>query len=280
MDRKIPITVLVQTRNEEAGILACIEGLSSFDEVIVVDSNSSDRTCEIAASAGAKIVEFTWNGDYPKKKQWELDNVFTRNEWILFIDADEIPNDHLLSSINGIDFENISHVAAFDLKLDYVFNGKILKHGHKVVKRALVHRNRVKFPTINDLASPGMGELEGHYQPEAFGDVNALDGAILHDDKDPIGTWFERHNRYSDWEAYLRINPETKRQIAIYRSKQGRLFDRVPLKPLVFFLYAYLFKQGFRDGRNGFDYAFALSSYYWQIELKTSYMARVNREKN
>lgn len=273
---KLSITVLVQTKNEEVGIAQCLSSLNDFDEVIVVDSNSSDATPFIAQSLNVPVINFTWNQSYPKKKQWQLENVETRNEWILFLDADEFPTPALLASLRRAEEEmRLNKYAAYDIELDYVFSGEVLRHGHRVIKRALVNRQLVRFPVIDDLEAPGMGELEGHYQPETVGPVGHLSGRIRHDDQDPVRTWFERHNRYSDWEAFLRTRPGVQKSTRERRSLQGRLFDLAPFKPLVFFTYSYIWKRGFLDGRAGFDYAFALSCYYWQIGLKVRERKRV-----
>jgi glycosyltransferase involved in cell wall biosynthesis len=268
-ESRLPISVLVQTKNEEAGIAHCLDGLAAFDEIVVVDSGSIDRTREIAESMGVRVELFTWNRQYPKKKQWQLDNLRTRNEWILFIDADETPSEALIAEIRVVFNAGVSaNIAAFDIDLNYVFAGQLLRHGHRVTKRCLVHRRRVRFPIVDDLDAPGMGELEGHYQPKAEGVVGHLRSRILHNDQDPIRTWFDRHNKYSDWEAFLRTRSVVRSDVARARTLKGRIFDRVPFKPALFFTYAYLLRGGFLDGRAGFDYAFALSMYYWQIGLK------------
>lgn len=275
--KKIPITVLVQTKNEEVGIAACLAGLTAFDEVIVVDSNSTDRTKELALAAGAKVVNFTWNGEYPKKKQWQLDNIETLNQWVLFIDADETPRDALIAELATI-FAGVEPTfAAFDIDLDYVFAGRVLRHGHRVTKRCLVKRGYVSFPVMDDLEAPGMGELEGHYQPAVRGIVKRLEGRILHNDLDPVSSWFARHNKYSDWEAHLRTRRSARVQVRGSRTPKGRVFDAVPLKPAAFFAYAYVAKAGFLDGRAGLDYAIALATYYWQIEVKTRESLRMSR---
>jgi len=275
----IPITVLVQTLNEEIGIRHCLEKLKRFDEVIVVDSNSTDSTASICESLGFSVVSFTWDGSYPKKKQWQLENVSTRNEWVLFVDADETPSAELLAELEALFSPDLPQAcAAYEIELDYVFAGRPLKHGHRVVKRALLNRNSARFPEMDDLDAPGMGELEGHYQPEVHGKVLRLSGRLVHEDKDPVRTWFDRHNRYSDWEAYLRTHPKTKRMTRERRSSQGKIFDLMPFKPLIFFFYSYVFRSGWRDGRAGFDYAIALSTYYWQIELKVREILRHRRE--
>lgn len=273
---KLPITVLVQTKNEEVGIAACLAALTDFDEVVVVDSDSTDRTKEIAAASGASVVNFSWNGQYPKKKQWQLDNLETRNDWVLFIDADETPTEQLLMELPRV-LDNLpGDVAAFDIDLDYVFSGRLLRHGHRVTKRSLVRRGMVRYPVVDDLDAPGMGELEGHYQPLASGSVRRLRGRILHNDLDPVSTWFARHNRYSDWEAYLRARQQARTQVRARRTFKGQVFDSIPFKPLVFFVYAYIARAGFLDGRAGLDYALALSTYYWQIGLKTRDLRRAS----
>lgn len=273
----IPITVLVQTKNEAVGIGACLSGLTDFSEVIVVDSQSDDGTQEIARSMGAKVVPFEWNGSYPKKKQWQLDTVETRHQWVLFMDADETPSAALIDELRQMFAENrVADFVAFDIDLDYVFAGRKLRFGHRVTKRALVRKGAVEFPVVDDLNAPGMGELEGHYQPLVRGSAGRLAGRILHNDLDPVSSWFARHNRYSDWEAYLRTS-DAQRAVRRNRTLKGRLFDRVPGKPLLFFIYAYFLRGGILDGRAGFDYAFALSSYYWQIGLKVRERSRTAR---
>lgn len=267
MTRKLPVTVLVQTKNEEVGIAECLRGLSDFDQVIVVDSMSEDRTKEIALAHGAEVVDFAWDGKYPKKKQWQLDNVETEHEWVFFLDADETPRASLITELKNV-LEHDSDVVAYDVDLDYVFAGRTLRHGHRVTKRCIVRRGRVRFPEMDDLKAPGMGELEGHYQPHASGRVQKLNGRILHNDLDPVSSWFSRHNRYSDWEAFLWANQRVRAEIAGRRTPKGRLFDAIPAKPLVFFTYAYLIRLGFLDKRAGLDYAIALSTYYWQIGVK------------
>jgi len=277
----IPVSVLVQTKNEEVGIRACLESLTEFDEVIVVDSNSTDATASLAVGMGARVVNFDWNGLYPKKKQWQLDNVSVRNPWVLFIDADETPSRELLSELHRWAADGVyERYAAIDIDLDYVFAGRVLRHGHRVTKRALVRVGWVEFPVVDDLGAPGMGELEGHYQPVASGPIFRARGRILHNDLDPVSSWFARHNRYSDWEAYLRTRTSLKEEIRKRRTMKGRVFDAVPFKPALFFFYAYLFRGGFRDGRAGFDYAFALSTYYWQIGVKTRELERQIKEDN
>lgn len=264
------ITAIVLTKNEERAIVDCLRSLAFCEQVLVVDSGSTDATAELASSAGAEVVNFVWNGRYPKKKQWALELPAIRNSWVLFVDADERPTPALAEELTRFvsDRALANNYTAGDVFLNYHFAGQPLRYGHQVSKRALVKRGACRFPVIDDLAVENMWEVEGHYQPLTDGNVRVLAGRMDHLDPDPLFSYFSRHNRYSDWEAHLQSDPTSRAQVRNARSAQGRIFDRVPLKPLAFFLYAFVLKQGYRDGRAGFDYAVAHAFYFWQTSLK------------
>ena len=86
---KLPVSILIPARNEEANLTACLESVSCADEIFVVDSQSSDRSIEISEQHGATVVQFEFNGHHPKKKNWSLENLPFRNEWVLIVDCDE-----------------------------------------------------------------------------------------------------------------------------------------------------------------------------------------------
>jgi glycosyltransferase involved in cell wall biosynthesis len=266
----VAITVIIPTKNEQRAITKCIRSLSAFDQIIVVDSMSTDDTCALAEAAGAEVVCWDWNGKYPKKHQWCLDNLAIANDWVLFVDADERCSPELIQYLQQHFSElECGAARAYDIPISYVFGGRVLGHGHRVVKRALSDRHATTYHEVDDLAAPGMGEQEGHYQPSIEGSIGLLDQPIIHDDPDPISQWVARHNRYSDWEAWLRLHPDVMRQVRALRSDQGQRFDKAPFKPLLFFLYSYVLRGGWRDGRAGFEHAYALAFYYWLIGAKT-----------
>ena len=272
--RKIPASVLIQTKNEEASIEKCLAALSDFDEVIVVDSDSTDRTAELAVACGATVINFTWDGKFPQKKQWQLEHAPTRHPWILFLDADEYPSRELLAEIAAIVSDPSELRVAFDIPISYHFAGKELKHGHRVVKRSLLKRGFNHYKDTGLTKLPVITELEVHYQPESTGEVGRTAGLLAHHDLDPVRTWFDRHNKYSDWEAYIHADPAMMHTVRSFKSGQGKRFDAVPFKPLAFWMYSYVVRRGFLDGRAGLDYAVALATYYWQIGLKTRELER------
>ena len=86
---KVPVSVLIPAKNEESNLPACLESVARADEIFVVDSQSEDRSIEICEEFGAKVVQFHFNGTWPKKKNWSLENLPFRNEWVLIVDCDE-----------------------------------------------------------------------------------------------------------------------------------------------------------------------------------------------
>jgi glycosyltransferase involved in cell wall biosynthesis len=258
------------TKNEALAIEACIKSVSNFQQIIVIDSGSTDNTKKIANSLGAQTIDFLWNGKYPKKKQWSLELADIQNDWVLFLDADENVSPELNNELFVIHKnENFMDYVAFEIPILYSFMGKFLKYGHKVKKIALVNRRYCHFPVVDDLHVANMWEVEGHYQPMYKGRLGKLSSYLMHLDPDPLYDYFARHNRYSDWEAELALDTNLSHSVLNSRTKQGKIFNRLRFKPLVFFVYSFFVKKGFLDGRAGFNYALALSFYYWQISIKT-----------
>jgi glycosyltransferase involved in cell wall biosynthesis len=270
MNNKIPVSVVVMTKNEERNIAKCLRSLSRFDEVFVVDSNSEDRTREIAKDMGAEVVRFAWNGKYPKKKQWCLENLPFRHDWVLYVDADEEPYpetaEEMFQLINKGPRHN-GYLAGYD----YVFAGKVLKHGHRIYKLVLFNRHKGRFLDYDDLNVANMWEVEGHYQPKIEGATGVLKNSMLHEDHDTLYKYFVRHNRYSDWEAVVRTKNallSSEETQPVMRRVLKRIFHILPLKGLLAFVHSYLLKLGFLDGRAGFHYALARGFYYWQVGMK------------
>src|ERR671936_1575734 len=88
-DARAPLSVLVPVKNEAANLRECLASVSFAQEIVVVDSASTDGTQAIAEAAGAGVVQFIWNGKFPRKNKWALENTPWQNEWVLIVDADE-----------------------------------------------------------------------------------------------------------------------------------------------------------------------------------------------
>ena len=123
---KAPVSVIVPVKNEAENLRRCLPALQWADEVFVVDSHSIDRTAEVAAGFGATVIQFHFNGTYPKKKNWALDNLPFRNDWVLIVDADEVVTAELAAEIR----ERISRNEAegYYLNSHYFFLGRRIRH--------------------------------------------------------------------------------------------------------------------------------------------------------
>lgn len=263
----IPVSVIITTKNEEPRLAACLAALKGFDEVIVVDSNSTDQTARIAAKAGAKIVPFDWNGQYPKKRQWCLDHLKLRHDWIFFVDADEVLTPALVDEIRALNFDRAGYFVAGT----YFWRGKILRHGLKNNKVVLFNRRKCAYPVIDDLDIPGMGEMEGHYQPAPLPQFSGeglgqLRHTLLHDAAQDEAQWLERHRRYAAWERGMNERGAWPVDPVPARQRMKTIFRALPLRGFMAFLHCYLWKRGFMDGAAGFDFARKRAAYYQMIE--------------
>lgn len=277
----IPCSVVIVTKNEERNIRKCLESVAAFDQVFVVDSSSTDATCEIARELGASVVQFHWNGKYPKKKAWSLEHLPFRHDWVLYVDADEeLKPAGALEIARALELESREpHHAAFFVGYDYVFLNRILKHGFRTYKLILVDRNRTRFLEYDDLGAGSLGEIEGHYQPAVDGRVGVLKERMIHRDHDSLFHYFDRHNRYSDWEALRRnkglVGLKDEADIGI-RKRLKHLFAAVPCKGAIAFIDSYFLRLGLLDGAAGFHYAVARGTYYWQVGAKLRELKMAN----
>ena len=117
----INVTVVITTLNEQAHLARCLKALinpsQKFDEIIILDSNSTDRTVDIAHEHQVRVESFQWNGQYPKKRQWFLDHIETKHDYIFFVDADEEVTPELIQEIEKLDFKCagyfVTHIEVF-----------------------------------------------------------------------------------------------------------------------------------------------------------------------
>lgn len=268
MKGAIPVSVLIMTRNEEKRLARCLDSLRAFDEIIVVDSESADATVALAAAAGARVMNFRWNGHYPKKRQWCLDNLSLRNDWVLFVDADEVLTDSLVSEIANLSFD----AAGYFIRGLYVMDGKIMKRGLTNNKIALFHRGMMMFPGVDDLDLPGMGEIEGHYQPVLKDEfrgrkIGRLNEPLLHYAYEG-GDWQERHERYAAWERGMNARNAWPADPVPARQVLKRLFRLLPGRGVAAFLHSYVLKGGFIEGKQGFKLSMDRHRYYGMIHRR------------
>jgi glycosyltransferase involved in cell wall biosynthesis len=263
----VPVSVIIPVRNEADNLQRCLPALAWADEIFIVDSQSHDLTSKVAAEFGAHIVQFHFNGQYPKKKNWALENLPLRNEWVFIVDADEVVVPELASEIS----ERISttEVEGYYLNSDYFFLGQQLRYcGYSECWNLRLFRHKLgRYEYMPDQTQGRAGDNEAHEHVELNGRASRLRHRLQHHAYPTIYTWVEKHNRYAVWEAatyYQIVSQPVPRAIGRhkrFKRLMKRLFVQLPMRPLIRFIYAYFIRLGFLDGHAGLIFCLLLSFY-------------------
>lgn len=281
MTAKIPVSVLIPAKNEEENLPACLESVARADEVFVVDSQSEDRSAEICESYGAKVVQFHFNGRWPKKKNWSLDNLPFKNDWVLIVDCDERITPELWDEIEQVIQK--PEYSGYYLNRRVFFLGKWIRFGGKYPDwnlRLFCHaKGRYENLQTESIRNTGDNEVHEHVVIED-GQVGYLKEDMLHEDFRDLFHWLARHNRYSNWEARVYYNLLTGMGNdgtiganlfgdSVQRKRfLKKIWVRLPFKPFLRFVLFYFIRLGFLDGRAGYIYGRLLSQYEYQIGVK------------
>ena len=274
-----PISVLIPAKNEAVNLAACLASVAWCDDVVVVDSGSSDGTPDIARAAGARVVDFKWNGGFPKKKNWALGNVPWKNDWVFIIDADERATPELQTAMRAA-LGQSQHQGFYVNRRFWFLDGWLNHCGYypswnlRFFRHAL---GRYEHPAGG--AGGGAGDNEVHEHVELQGSAGYLAGEMEHYAFPDIATWVEKHNRYSNWEA--RLQAEAARadaaglEASLARKRRlRRLAWSLPCRPWLRFLYHYVWRAGFLDGRRGFVFCRLMGWYEFLCATKARELQR------
>ena len=261
------LSVLIPTRNEARNISDCVRSVSWCNEVVVVDSGSIDGTQNLALSQGARIVNFQWNCQFPKKKNWALENIEWRNEWLLILDADERIRPELAEEIRA-ELKN-PRADGYFISRRFIFLNKWIKHcGYYPSRNLRLFRHaQGRYEKLHS-GDTGSGDNEVHEHVVLKGTTACLKEDMLHFAYPDIYTWVEKHNRYSNWEAEVEVRGECGGDLIsgigsrLASRRRLRTWSRkLPFRPALRFLYSYVLKRGFLDGYAGYAFCRLLTSY-------------------
>ncbi len=281
-----PISVLIPVRNEAVNLAACIASVAECAEIVVVDSNSSDGTQEIASRAGASVVNFEWNGTFPKKKNWALEHIPWRHDWVFIIDADERATPEMIAAMRSIATDPHPPHAGYYVNRRFWFLDGWLNHcGYFPSWNLRFFRHRLgRYERLADSADTQSGDNEVHEHVVLQGTAGYLPGIMAHVAFPDINTWVEKHNRYSNWEACFQ---QESAQNSAKGSALGaglarkrrlrRLAWRMPFRPTLRFLYHYFWRGGFLDGYRGLVFCRLMG---WYEFLSVAKGAELQRRRN
>jgi len=221
-----PLSVAIITLNAASQLEACLRSARFADEIVVVDSGSSDGTQALAEQYGARFIRQEWLGFGPQK-QFAVDAA--THDWVLCLDADERVTAELQAAIE--DALRQPAAGAFRFARCNRFLGRYLKHGEGYPDWSLRLFDRRQARWSNDAV---------HEKVETAGPVGELTGDLLHESAESLASYLTKQNRYTTLAA----------EMALAAGKRAS-FGRIALSPLVRFIKFYVIRQGFRDGLPG-----------------------------
>lgn len=269
--RCAPVSVLVLTKNEQVNLADCLRSLSFSDDVVVLDSFSTDRTVQIAESFdNVRVVQRPFD-TWSKHSNWALDNIDFKHPWVYYSDADEMVTpelrDEILAQVSAPDQPH----AAFRLRYRNMFRGSWLRHGgiYPVWILRLFRPDKVRYEDREVNAHPvvdgSTGELREHFIHRSF--------------NKGLAPWFAKHNSYSEMESHEALRVRELPLGGLLRDMFGRdraarrravknLSFRLPGRSVLRFVYMYIARLGLLDGGAGFHYAAMISMYEYWTALK------------
>jgi glycosyltransferase involved in cell wall biosynthesis len=274
--REVPVSILIPIKNEAANLPRCLASIAWADEIFVVDSQSNDGSQGIAEEFGARVVQFEFNGTWPKKKNWALDNLPFRNEWVFILDADEVlpagAEAEFQAAIAGA-----RATAGFWINRRFMFMGRWLRHAYYPNWNLRLFRHSLgRYEKLTDAATAS-GDNEVHEHVVVQGSTGRLRCELDHYAFPSVGVFVEKHNRYSNWEARVAMtdwsaqSPGGLQSVRVaQRRKLKQLAQRFPFRPLLRFLYVYLWQKGFLDGREGYYFA-RMHGFYEFLSVAKTY---------
>lgn len=279
------VSVMIPALNEERNIEAAIRSVSWADEVVIIDSGSTDRTVAVSDALGARIERFSYDGQI-RKKAWAFSSLSFTGEWVLFLDADERCTPALEREIADAISSAPPDVGGFYVDREMWFMGKKLKSFQPDWNLRLFRAGQASMEDLGLSDLPESGDNEVHEHVTVEGETGFLRSPLLHEDRKPIRVWMDRHIRYAEWEAHLALALEAepmhvRRLFSPNRLERKRtmrrLWQRVPFRPLARVLLWLFPRGGWRDGRMGWTYALLMGWYQMVIELRKAELARESR---
>jgi len=258
---KLPVSAIVAARNEEKNLPRWLESLREVGEVYVIDSQSTDATPEIARTFGAKVAQFHYQGGWPKKRQWAMENLALAYDWILLIDADEALTPELAAEIQRA-VQN-PDISGYYISLRMYFLGRVLRHGDASFwKLSLFRRGKGRYECRLRDQDGSMADMEVHEHFVVEGNAARLRHPLIHDNVESLSRYIQKHDEYSNWEARVLLKGEQDTELppslfgtqAQRRRWLKKKLYRLPGSPVLLFLYRYFMRLGFLDGVPGLIY--------------------------
>ena len=276
------ITAVILTFNESLHIKRCIDSIRALtDDIVVVDSLSTDNTVQIARENGAMVLERAWENNHSIQFNWALDRLPKENQWIFRVDADEVLTTALVEEIKEAMLNIAPDINGFSCRRHLIFQGHLLRFGGMSNNRVL---RLFRF---------GFGRSEPRWMDEHIevtGRVAPLSGAMVDDNRNSLTWWIAKHNNYASRaavDALLRerelvdeagtFDHASNHAMTLSMRMKERVNGLLPsgLRGITFFIYRYILRLGFLDGPTGYTFYFLQT--FWYRNLIDAKVAEVRR---
>ena len=266
----LDLTIALPVRNEERNLPGCLDAIGKdlASRIVVIDSGSTDNTGKIAKEYGAEVINFKWDGKFPKKRNWFLRNHNINTKWILFLDADEYLTEDFKKEMR--DSIGRDDKVGYWLSYTIYFLGKQLKGGYPLRKLALFRVGAGEYERIDEDQWSNL-DMEVHEHPVLSGDIGVIKSKIDHHDYRGVSHYVIKHNEYASWEAgrFLKtVNiPGISSKWTWKQRLKYRLMRSIFIGP-AYFCGSFFLLGGFRDGARGWAFAVLKMSYFTQVYCK------------
>jgi len=271
------VSVFVQTLDEQANLPRCLGSLSWSDDIVVLDSISSDGTEQIVRDFNGRFYQRPYDGR-ASNQNWAVENIEFKHPWVYYSDADEVVPPELRDEILDVTNDPVRGEVAYRVRFRNMLCGKWIRRSSlypswipRLWRPEKIRWKRQANPVA--VIDGPVGYLQNHFEHYSF--------------NKGFYAWFEKHNKYSsheaietlkeldhgsiDWSGLLARDPARRRMALKHLS------FRLPGRPYAKFLYMYLLRMGFLDGRAGLTYCTLQAIYEYMICCKVKELRR--REK-
>ena len=267
------LSILILTLNEESNLPECIRSVNWSDDIVVLDSFSSDRTVKIAEEMGARVVQRRFD-NWSAHQNWALEHIPFKYPWVFYLDADERVTDDLKEELLAIARDSMRPPVAYYCGRRNMFMGRWIKHA--MPPGMIMRFFRPSSVRFQRLVNP---------VPVIDGPHGYLSGMLIHYNfSKGISEWIDKHNRYSQLEAQEGMRLIHQREAnepglltadpALRRRALKNLSFKLPWRPLIKFLYFYVWQRGCLDGKPGFTYCVLQAFYEYMIVVKMRELER------
>jgi glycosyltransferase involved in cell wall biosynthesis len=272
----LTVSILILTLNEERNLAECLGTVAWADDIVVLDSYSTDETKQIAEEHGARVVQRRFD-NWAAHQNWAVEHIPFKHRWVFYLDADERMTPELRDEICTIAGDAHNDKVAYYCGRKNYFLGKWIRHAMPpgMIMRFFVPAH-IRFER---LVNP---------TPVIQGNHGFLTKHFLHYNfSKGITEWLDKHNKYSSYEALEGVKllaGEVHEQASVFcrdpalrRKALKNWAFRFPFRPLLKFCYLYFLRLGLLDGRAGFIYCRLQAMYEYMIVLKMLEHERVRK---